>query len=59
MDYRKRAGWAALIAALALALEASVARWFPAHTSAGSESLVITALLAFAAASFGMTSFRP
>ena len=59
MDHRYRAGWASLVAALLLAVEASVARWFPAHTSAGSEGVVIASLLGFAAAAFGLASYKP
>ena len=57
MDHRTRAGWLALTTALGLSLEASVARWFPAHTAAGSEGVIIASLLGFAAAAFGISAW--
>jgi len=51
------AGWAALITALGLSVEAAAARLHPS-TASGTEATIITALLAFAAASFGVSAYE-
>lgn len=55
---KTHAGWIAFGTSILLSIEASVARWFPAHTSAGSEATEIAALLAFAAAAFGISAYE-
>lgn len=58
MNHKIIAGWIALAFVLGLALEAAVARWFPLRTSEGSEAIIISGLLAFAAASFGISAYE-
>jgi hypothetical protein len=58
MNSKTKAGWLALVSSVLLAAEASVARWFPLHTAAGSEALIIASLLAFAAAAFGVSAYE-
>lgn len=55
---KTHAGWLALGTSIALSVEAAVARWYPLHTSAGSEATEIAALLAFAAAAFGVSAYE-
>jgi hypothetical protein len=50
------AGWVALSLASVLAITATVARWFPTSTS--SNEAIITSLLAFAAAAFGILTYE-
>ena len=57
MDTRNKAGWLALFIAIFLALDAAVARWFPALTSSGTEGVIIAAFLGFAAAAFGFATW--
>jgi hypothetical protein len=58
VTHKAAAGWLALTTALGLAIDAAVARWHPASTAVGSESAVIAALLAFAAAAFGISAYE-
>ena len=51
------AGWIAFVVAVLLSLEAAVARLFPS-TASGTEATIIAALLAFAAASFGVSAYE-
>lgn len=58
MNHKMYAGWAALLFALVLSVEAAIARWYPTNTAAGNEALIITSLLAFAAAAFGVSAYE-
>lgn len=51
------AGWIALITAVSLSIEAAVARLYPS-TASGTEATIIAALLAFAAAAFGVSAYE-
>lgn len=57
MNHKTYAGWAALVIALSLSLEAAVARLYPS-TASGSEAIIISALLAFSAAAFGISAYE-
>ena len=52
------AGWLSFSVALLLAVEASVARWFPQTFTNINESVIISALLAFAGAAFGIHAYE-
>lgn len=58
MTHKSAAGWTALVTALGLAVDAAVARWHPHDTAVGSEAIIISALLAFAAAAFGISAYE-
>jgi hypothetical protein len=55
---KQLAGSAALILALALSIDAAIARWYPASTTSGTEATIIASLLAFAAASLGISAYE-
>ena len=52
------AGWLSFGTALLLAVEASVARWFPHTFTKINESIIISGLLAFAGAAFGIHAYE-
>jgi hypothetical protein len=52
------AGWVALTLASLLAIIATVARWFPATSTSSNEAIIISSLLAFAAAAFGISAYE-
>lgn len=56
--HKTYAGWTALLFALVLAVAASVARWYPERTAPGTEAIIISGLLAFAAAAFGISAYE-
>lgn len=57
MNHKTYAGWAALIVGLVLSIIAAAARWFPTSTSIN-EAVIITSLLAFSAAAFGISAYE-
>lgn len=52
------AGWVSLALAIALSSDAAIARWYPERTAPGTEAVIISALLAFAAAAFGISAYE-
>ena len=52
------AGWIAFLFAIILSIIAAVGRWFPSVTASGSEAVIISSFLGFAATAFGVSAYE-